>query len=98
MNAATTLRPKAIAASEPVAVAAAVRALLYLGLTKLGVDPPTMVLIVTVLEGGFAYLTRKVVTPTCRPTSSTPTDATDEHAEQPADVPLVDVSPVTVAL
>jgi hypothetical protein len=77
-------RPRAIAASEPVAVATAARAVLYLYLTKRGVDPQTMAMIVTIFEVVLAYLTRRAVTPLHR-TVRGPELAVD--SEEPSDPP-----------
>ena len=66
MSTAPNFRPRAIAASEPIALATAARAALYLFLTNRGVDPQTMAMLVTVFEVVLVYLTRQAVTPVRR--------------------------------
>jgi hypothetical protein len=69
MSTAPSFRPRDIAASEPVALATAARAALYLFLTNRGVDPQTMAMLVTVFEVALAYMTRQAVTPVRRVSS-----------------------------
>ncbi len=83
MSTPLSIRPGALVASEPVALATVVRAVFYVFFAK-RVDPETMAILMAACEALLAYLTRRTVTPAGRvprvAPSAEPTDQLPDEA------------------